>query len=148
MKTLTGGRGIAGLIRVVAIAAGLAATASASAAPLLLISIDGLRPGDVLEAEARGLHLPNLRRFVDHGAFATGVVGVLPTLTYPSHTTLITGVAPLRHGIVNNLTFDPTNINQVGWYWYAADIRVPTLWDAAHAAGRTTANVQIGRAHV
>ncbi|UAJ12021.1 alkaline phosphatase family protein [Polymorphobacter megasporae] len=121
--------------------AGVAATTAAYAAPLLLISIDGLRPGDVLQADARGLHVPNLRRFVDHGAYAAGVVGVLPTLTYPSHTTLITGVAPLRHGIVNNLTFDPTNINQVGWYWYSSDIRVPTLWDAAHAAGRVTANV-------
>ena len=129
------------LTRAVVIAAGLVAAAPLIATPLLMISIDGLRPGDVLEAEARGLHLPNLRRFVDHGAYATGVVGVLPTLTYPSHTTLLTGVSPERHGIVNNLTFDPTNINQTGWYWYAADIRVPTLWDAAHAAGRTTANV-------
>ncbi len=112
-----------------------------AAAPLLLISIDGLRPGDVLDAQARGIAVPNLRRFVDHGAYAAGVVGVLPTLTYPSHTTLLTGVAPGKHGIVNNLTFDPTNINAIGWYWYASDIRVPTLWDAAHAAGRTTANV-------
>ncbi|MFX8110493.1 alkaline phosphatase family protein, partial [Acinetobacter baumannii] len=60
---------------------------------------------------------------------------MLPTLTSPSHTTLITGVAPRRHRIVNNLTFDPTNINQTGWYWYTSDIAVPTLWDAAHAAG-------------
>lgn len=112
-----------------------------AATPLLLVSIDGLRPGDVLEAGARGLVVPNLRRFVDRGAYASGVIGVLPTLTYPSHTTLLTGVTPRGHGIVNNLTFDPTNINQIGWDWYAADIRVPTLWDAAHAAGRTTANV-------
>ena len=112
-----------------------------AAAPLLLISIDGLRPGDVLEAQARGLTVPNLRRFFAEGWSASGVVGVLPTLTYPSHTTLITGVAPRRHGIVNNLTFDPTNVNQTGWDWYASDILVPTLWDAAHAAGIVTANV-------
>lgn len=111
-----------------------------AAAPLLLISIDGLRPGDVLDADARGLKVPNLRRFVDEGAYARSVTGVLPTLTYPAHTTLVTGVSPGKHGIINNLTFDPTNINQIGWDWYAADIRVPTLWDAAHAAGRVTAN--------
>jgi predicted AlkP superfamily pyrophosphatase or phosphodiesterase len=65
---------------------------------VLLISIDGLRPGDVLEAESRGLKIPNLRRFLAEGAHAQGVRGVLPTLTYPSHTTLITGVAPgARH---------------------------------------------------
>ena len=117
------------------------APAGVAAAPLLLISIDGLRPGDVLEADKRGLKIPALRRFVAEGAYASGVTGVLPTLTYPSHTTLITGAAPARHGVVNNLTFDPTAINQIGWYWYAADIRVPTLWDAARAAGLVTANV-------
>ncbi|MFC5490991.1 ectonucleotide pyrophosphatase/phosphodiesterase [Dokdonella soli] len=110
-------------------------------APLLLISIDGLRPGDVLEAGARGLEVPNLRRFIADGAYASGVRGVTPTLTYPSHTTLLTGVAPARHGIVSNLTFDPMFKNAVGWYWYATDIRVPTLWDAVHAAGLGTANV-------
>ena len=40
---------------------------AAPAAPLLLISIDGLRPGDVIEAEKRGLKIPNLRRFLRIG---------------------------------------------------------------------------------
>jgi predicted AlkP superfamily pyrophosphatase or phosphodiesterase len=113
----------------------------AAAAPVLMISIDGLRPADVLQAQQRGLHLPNLQAFVQNGTYAESVRGVLPTLTYPSHTTLITGVSPELHGIGGNLTFDPTNKNQQGWYWYASDIKVPTLWDAAHAAGLHTANV-------
>ena len=113
----------------------------ARAAPVLLISIDGLRPGDVQDAEARGLKVPNLRRFLAEGTYATGVVGVLPTLTYPSHTTLITGVSPAKHGIVNNQSFDPLQINRGGWFWYAADVKARTLWDAAHDAGLTTANV-------
>ncbi|MDE2434898.1 MAG: alkaline phosphatase family protein [Sphingomonadales bacterium] len=117
-------------------------TASAvRAEPVLLISIDGLRPGDVLEAEQRGLKVPNLRRFLTEGAYATGVSGVLPTLTYPSHTTLITGVSPARHGVVNNFTFDPTLINQGGWYWYASDITAQTLWQAAAAGKHSVANV-------
>lgn len=120
---------------------GLASLAPAHAVPVLLISIDGLRPADVLQAEKRGLQLPNLRRFLTDGSYASDVRGVLPTLTYPSHTTLLTGVAPDKHGIGGNLTFDPTNKNQQGWAWYASDIRVPTLWDAAHAAGLSTANV-------
>ncbi len=115
--------------------------APVQARPVLLISIDGLRPGDVIDADKRGLKIPNLRRFLIEGSFASGVRGVLPTVTYPSHATLLTGAAPARHGIVNNLTFDPTNINQSGWYWFAPDIRVPTLWDAAHAKGLVTANV-------
>jgi predicted AlkP superfamily pyrophosphatase or phosphodiesterase len=116
-------------------------SAQAVAAPVLLISIDGLRPADVLQAKQRGLKLPHLEAFVHDGAYASDVRGVLPTLTYPSHTSLLTGVSPNVHGIAGNLTFDPNNKNQLGWYWYASDIRVPTLWDAAHAAGKTTANV-------
>ncbi|MDH2133282.1 ectonucleotide pyrophosphatase/phosphodiesterase [Sphingobium yanoikuyae] len=113
----------------------------ALAEPVLLISIDGLRPGDVLEADKRGLALPNLRRFLTDGAHASGVTGVLPTLTYPSHTTLMTGVSPARHGIVSNNSFDPMQINQGGWYWYAQDVKVPMLWDAAAKAGLSTGNV-------
>lgn len=122
-------------------AAGLLAAAPAAAGPVLMISVDGLRPADVLDADAHGLKVPNLRRMMAAGAYAEGVTGVLPTLTYPSHTTLITGAAPARHGVANNLSFDPTNINQVGWDWYAEDIAVPTLWGAAHAKGLATANV-------
>ncbi|WP_303759347.1 alkaline phosphatase family protein [Sphingobium yanoikuyae] len=113
----------------------------ALAEPVLLISIDGLRPGDVLEADKRGLALPNLRRFLTDGAHASGVTGVLPTLTYPSHTTLMTGVSPGKHGIVSNNSFDPMQINQGGWYWYAQDVKVPMLWDAAAKAGLSTANI-------
>lgn len=124
-----------------AVLLGSTAPVVARAEPVLLISIDGLRPGDVLEAERRGLKVPNLRRFLAEGAYATGVTGNLPTVTYPSHTTLITGVAPARHGIISNTTFDPKQINFGGWYWFAQDIKAPTLWDAAHAAGLSTANV-------
>jgi predicted AlkP superfamily pyrophosphatase or phosphodiesterase len=119
----------------------LSLPAAAWAEPVLVISIDGLQPADVIEAERRGLEIPNLRRFVREGAYATGVVGVLPTVTYPSHTTLITGTAPARHGVIGNTTFDPMQINQGGWYWYASDIKVPTLWEAARQAGRSTASV-------
>lgn len=119
----------------------LAMAAPLAASPVLLISIDGLRPADVLQAQQRGLKLPNLQAFMKQGAYADTVRGVLPTLTYPSHTTLITGVSPDRHGIAGNLTFDPYNKNAQGWDWYASDIKVPTLWDAAHAAGLSTANV-------
>lgn len=117
------------------------APVSALAEPVLLISIDGLRPGDVLEADKRGVAIPNLRRFLTEGAHASGVTGVLPTLTYPSHTTLMTGVSPASHGIVSNNSFDPMQINQGGWYWYAQDVKVPMLWSAAAKAGLSTGNV-------
>jgi predicted AlkP superfamily pyrophosphatase or phosphodiesterase len=109
---------------------------------LLMISIDGLRPDYVTAADAHGAKIPNLRRFLTEGAFAQGVLGVIPTVTYPSHTTLITGVSPAAHGIFANTVFDPLRENQSGWYWYSEDIRVATLWDAAAQAGLSTASVQ------
>jgi predicted AlkP superfamily pyrophosphatase or phosphodiesterase len=108
---------------------------------LMLISIDGLKPEAILNAQGHGLKVPNLRAFIADGVYASGVQGVLPTLTYPSHTTLMTGVSPAKHGIYSNTTFDPLKRNEHGWYWYAEDVRVPTLWDAATAAHLSTANV-------
>ena len=110
-------------------------------APVILISIDGMKPEYVFEADAHGMKIPNLRRFVKEGAYSTGVHGVVPTVTYPSHTTIITGVSPAKHGIHANTTFDPLQKNYGGWYWYAEDIKVPTLWDAAADAHLTTVNV-------
>jgi predicted AlkP superfamily pyrophosphatase or phosphodiesterase len=114
---------------------------AAAAKPVLLISIDGLQPADVIEADKRKIDIPNLKRFVKEGSFASGVKGVLPTVTYPSHATLLTGASPAKNGIIGNTSFDPLQINQSGWYWYASDFKIPTLWDAAARAGKTTANV-------
>src|SRR5580692_5574308 len=118
-------------------------SAQEKADPLLvLISVDGLRPDYITAADAHGAKVPNLRRFMKEGTYADGVTGVVPTVTYPSHTTLVTGVWPATHGIFANTTFDPLQKNYQGWYWYAEDIRVPTLWDVASKAGRTTASIQ------
>jgi predicted AlkP superfamily pyrophosphatase or phosphodiesterase len=111
------------------------------AAPVLMISIDGLKPEYVTHAAEHGLKVPTLRRFLVDGTYADGVVAVTPTVTYPDHTTLITGVWPAEHGIVNNTVFDPKRTMDGAWYWYAGDIRVPTLWDAAHQKGIGTASV-------
>jgi predicted AlkP superfamily pyrophosphatase or phosphodiesterase len=118
-----------------------AAFRPAGAAPVLMISIDGLKPEYILEADARGLKLPYLRTLVRDGTYADGVVGVWPTLTYPSHTTLLTGVTPAEHGIYNNVEFDPERHFSGAWNWYAPEIRVPTLWNVAHNAGLRTASV-------
>src|ERR1700754_2858142 len=116
-------------------------TANKSAPMVVLLSIDGLKPDYVIEADKHGLKIPFLRKLLAAGAHASGVQGVLPTVTYPSHTTMLTGVAPARHGIFYNTTFDPLHKNYDGWYWYAEDIRVPTLWDAATKAGLVTASI-------
>ena len=85
----------------------IAAGGRAPAAPLLMISVDGLKPEYVLDADVHGLKIPFLRSLMRGGAYARGVTGVWPTVTYPSHTTLLTGLSPAEHGIYNNLEFDP-----------------------------------------
>jgi len=125
------------------LAAAAAATGFAADAKtaLLLISIDGMRPDYVLQADRYHLKIPHLRRLLSDGAHASGVRGVLPTVTYPSHTTILTGVWPARHGIYSNVAFDPLKLNAEGWMWYTEDIAVPTLWDAAAKAGMEVGSV-------
>jgi predicted AlkP superfamily pyrophosphatase or phosphodiesterase len=115
--------------------------AVADARSLLLISIDGMRPDSVLDADAQGLNVPNLRRFLSEGSYARGVRGVVPTITYPSHTTLVTGVTPAEHGILSNDPFDPLHEDPGASYYYAADVKVDTLWDAVARAGRSVGAV-------
>jgi predicted AlkP superfamily pyrophosphatase or phosphodiesterase len=118
-----------------------AALPSCLAAPVLMISIDGLKPEYVTQADSHGMKIPYLRSLLRNGSYAEGVIGVWPTVTYPSHTTLLTGVSPAEHGILNNHEFDPKFDFSYGWYWYAAGIRFPTLWQVAHQAGLRTASV-------
>jgi Type I phosphodiesterase / nucleotide pyrophosphatase len=120
----------------------VAAVSPGQAAPVLMISIDGLKPEYVTAADSRGLKVPYLRTLVRDGAHAEGVTGVWPTVTYPSHTTMLTGVSPAEHGIHNNLEFDPRHDFAQAWNWYAAQVRMPTLWQAAHQPGLRTASVR------
>jgi hypothetical protein len=128
------------------LAAGVCALVMAIAPPALaerladhvvLISIDGLRPEFYLDPTWPA---PNIQYLAREGSHAQRARGVFPTVTYPSHTTMVTGALPARHGIHHNVPFDPKT--QTGaWYWYANSIRTPTLWDAVRAAGGKTAAV-------
>ncbi len=120
---------------------GMSLANAPQAASVLMISVDGMKPGYVFDADAHQLKVPFLRSLLHDGAYARGVKGVWPTVTYPNHTTLVTGVTPAEHGIYNNLEFDPRHSFGDAWYWYARQIRVPTLWQAAHEAGLSTASV-------
>lgn len=108
---------------------------------LVLISIDGLTPAAYREPDARGLSVPNLRDLAASGASASGVPGVLPTDTYPSHTTLLTGLPPRLHGVLGNRIFDPEGRSADAWNWYASDFRAPTLATAAYRKGLLVGSV-------
>lgn len=109
---------------------------------VILISVDGLSPEYILDADRLNLKIPNLRRLLIQGSYSTGVRVGLPSLTYPSHVSLITGVSPAAHGITNNILLDPLNLHKKSWFWFASDIKVKTLWDLAREANLVTANVE------
>lgn len=106
---------------------------------VILISVDGMMPETYLNPDAHGLKVPTLREIVRQGAYSEGARSVFPSVTYPSHTSMITGCNPGTHGIVANHPFDPLGQLRGAWRWYAEDIRVPTLLDAARIKGMTTA---------
>lgn len=67
----------------------------------LLISLDGFR-ADYLDLGIT----PNLSRLADEGVRAEWMTPSYPSLTFPNHYTLVTGLRPDRHGIVHNTMRD------------------------------------------
>src|SRR5258708_22993366 len=81
---------------------GLAANEPSRAPLVLLISVDGMKPEAVIDAQRHGLKVPNLRAFMADGVYASRGRRVLPTLTYPRHTTLLTGAPPAQHRLIDH----------------------------------------------
>jgi len=104
--------------------------ASAADRHVVVISIDGMRASTYV-ALSPPARIPNLLRLKEEGSFAEGVEGVYPTVTYPSHTTIVTGRMPAEHGIYTNLSSRQPGKNRNEWFWLADSIKVPALWDEA-----------------
>lgn len=106
---------------------------------VVVVSIDGMKPETYREPDRLGLAVPTLRAIAARGAHARAVESVFPSVTYPAHTTLVTGAPPRVHGIVSNQPLDPLRKNLEGWRWYSEDIAVPTLYTALEAQGGVAA---------
>jgi predicted AlkP superfamily pyrophosphatase or phosphodiesterase len=103
---------------------------------VILISLDGLDARYLTRADRYAPKIPTLRRLMREGATARGgVVSVYPSITYPAHTTIVTGTRPARHGIYGNEVFDPADPQSRNGLWFARSIRADTLWDAATRGG-------------
>lgn len=111
----------------------LAATTARAADPtVILLSFDGTRP----EVAAK---LAAFQRIATAGAWADAMRPSFPSNTFPNHATLVTGVSPDRHGIVNNGFVDPAR----GRFDYAADptwLEVEPLWSLVARAGVISAS--------
>ena len=113
----------------------------ASQRMVVMISLDGF-PAFALDDPK--LPAPNLRRLIREGVSAR-MHTVNPTVTWPNHTTLVTGVRADEHGLLVNGSIVPTN----SWPPVKVDpmvekekmVHVPTVYDAANHAGLTTAQV-------
>jgi predicted AlkP superfamily pyrophosphatase or phosphodiesterase len=111
----------------------------ASAQParyVVLVTIDGFRP-DFYRDPSWGA--VNLQQLAAGGVSADGVAPVFPSLTFPNHTTILTGLPSAGHGIFHNAPFSADGTEE--WHWYEKDITAPTLWDAVRHSGRTSASV-------
>ena len=109
---------------------------------VVIVSLDGFAAAALANPDNA---LPNLRRLIREGASASAMRPVNPTVTWPNHTSIVTGVgpaehgvlyngAPVRHGDGNAVTIEPhVPKDQL--------VHGTTLYDAAHAAGLTTAEV-------
>jgi hypothetical protein len=87
-------------------------------AKVLLISVDGLRPDAIFHAPA-----PNLQALACQGAYSWRARTIHPSITLPSHASMVSGFPPEQHGIFHNDL-------QPGY------LKVPTVLSAAHQAGR------------
>jgi predicted AlkP superfamily pyrophosphatase or phosphodiesterase len=75
---------------------------------VLLVSFDGFRH-DYVER----FNLPNFKKFINEGASAEGLIPSFPSKTFPNHYTIVTGLYPGNHGLVDNGFYDP---DQEKWY--------------------------------
>ncbi|TDI68794.1 MAG: alkaline phosphatase family protein [Bacteroidetes bacterium] len=70
---------------------------------VILISIDGFRSDYVQKFEP-----PNISRLAHDGVTSEeGMIPIFPTLTFPLHYSMATGLYPQNHGIISNTMFDP-----------------------------------------
>src|SRR5690554_6735296 len=106
---------------------------------VILVSIDGLA---AYHLDNEDLYLPNLRALIENGVWTEGSQTVFPSVTHPSHATLVTGVSPRKHGVIGN---QMTNRHSRASHHPTIKTRkeaihAGTLFDAAHKAGITTAS--------
>lgn len=121
-------------------------TAHAQAATdrlVILVSVDGLASYYLDDPKA---NMPTIRKLAREGAYARRMHCSFPTVTWPNHTTLVTGVTPGRHGVIGNNYFDRATQKSVPFIpdpLFDKDqiVKVPTVYDVVHDGGLKTAGV-------
>ena len=89
---------------------------------VVLVSFDGFRPGYFDRFDT-----PHFDRLAARGMRAAGLVSVFPSLTFPGHYSIATGLHPETHGIVGNRFFDPVRGAEFS-YRRSEDAQDGTWW--------------------
>jgi len=111
---------------------------------VVMISVDGLAGFYFDDPKAE---MPNIRALAAAGARSGQMKCSTPTVTWPNHTTLVTGVNPARHGVVGNNYFDRgtgKRIRLLSDPVYDKDqiVKVPTIYDLAKDKHLKTAAIR------
>ncbi|WP_130806585.1 ectonucleotide pyrophosphatase/phosphodiesterase [Senegalia massiliensis] len=101
---------------------------------LIIVSFDGLSTLDFDYINK----LPNFKEFIQDSSYCKNVYSVYPSLTYPAHTSIVTGKYPNNHGVINN-TFLQLNTASPDWYWHRKSIKSETFYDIAIQKGMKVA---------
>lgn len=104
---------------------------------LIMVSFDAVTSA---EAEEKLWQMPNFRAFAEKGTYVGGVSSVLMTHTYVVHSSVITGCLPQKHGIYDNVPFQPHEAHPVWNHWDRA-VQAPTLYQQAEKAGLRCAGI-------
>ena len=109
---------------------------------VVVISLDGF-PAYALDDPR--LPIPTLRKLAREGAVASSMRPVNPTVTWPNHTAIVTGVEPSEHHVLyNGLLVRPESGAKPSiepWRDKDEMVHAQTIYDAAYEAGLTTAQV-------
>lgn len=97
---------------------------------LFMISFDGLATLDFEFISS----LPNFKEFIQNASYCNRVYSIYPSLTYPAHTTIVTGKYPKNHGVIDNTLLQPGRTSP-DWYWRREHIKGETLYDLAIDSG-------------
>jgi predicted AlkP superfamily pyrophosphatase or phosphodiesterase len=104
---------------------------------VILVTIDGLANFYFDDPRA---DMPTIHKLAREGARAQGMVSVFPTVTWPNHVALVTGATTAKTGVVGNSYLDRATGKPVALICDPVldkdqTVKVPTVFDAAHAAG-------------
>ncbi|HSI12232.1 MAG TPA: ectonucleotide pyrophosphatase/phosphodiesterase [Chthoniobacter sp.] len=110
---------------------------------VVLISVDGLAHYYFDDAKAE---MPTIRQLAAEGVRAQKMKVSMPTVTWPNHTTLVTGVNPGKHGVIGNSYLDRATgkvISLLPDPLFNKDeiVKTPTVYDVAKGAGLKTAAI-------